>query len=194
MIILLEKGVWLFWSAAEVALVLLVRAWLSRLEGGRGASRTATVLGVAFLLLLAALVFGWEDLFWTRLARRWAPAPMIFDWALWNFGVTLWVALELVILVYIVRLFGLLRGEVATPGRLKSLRWGAVALAAGSYALWLAYVLGLVAVVRDHGLGEDQIENISRFYIKICGALWILIESACAVYAVRAYRLLARAS
>ena len=41
-------------------------------------------------------------------------------------------------------------------------------------------------------LEQAKAQNVGRDTLKACGAMWIGVESAYAVYAVRAYRLLAR--
>lgn len=187
---LLETGVWLFWTFAELAILLLVRGWLMHLEGRPRPQSRAMIAASALWIGMAVLGLGWSAMFGSRLAA-WSPVGcLLFDCALWDFGATLWVAIELVILVYVVRLDGMLHGDRPSPADLQALRAIAGLLVLGCCAVYALFVHQLVRVSLRHGLSSAQIESLSVFYLKACGVVWILVEGAYAVYAVRCFRCL----
>ncbi len=185
---LLKRSVWLACLFSEVALLLVARASLARIERDPRSQGPALALCAFLAVLLAALVLGGDPLFGARLDAAAGHRREGFRWATWNLVATLFVVVEQVILVYLLRLDGLLRDNALRrigPGGVRIL--GAL-LGLAIFGLYAFYLHQLVRVVDGHGLGKWEIQNVSAFYCRVCCALCVLLEWLLAVLAVRAWR------
>ncbi len=186
----LMRSIWLTCLFAEVVLLLQARAWLTRVEGSDRSQRPAWLLCAVGAATLSALVLGGEAALGDRLDALPGHRRHLFTWGLWNLVATLIVAVEQIILVYLVRLDGLLRGDDHAPPMV--LRVMGALLVGGSFLLYGIYLAATVRLVDRHGLGEDEIGNLSAFYCRIACALCVILEWLLAIFAVRAWRRLVR--
>ncbi|MCF8061586.1 MAG: hypothetical protein K9M82_03635, partial [Deltaproteobacteria bacterium] len=99
-------------------------------------------------------------------------------------------------MIYVLRLGGILRAAEDPSGDRKAAASeplaAVVLLAAAFFLLYLLYQAGLFHAVERFGLGARPVTGISLFYIRICGAFWILFEWVVAVEGIRACRVLKR--
>jgi len=97
---------------------------------------------------------------------------------LWNFFCTLWVAIEAAIVIYIFKIYNLLRIalEKKKPILNMTLLFGPGIFFLFLFLFYVAYHLYLGSLVDMDGYNHRNIQNSFNFYIKICGIFWILIE------------------
>jgi hypothetical protein len=179
----------LFWLFAEGLLMVFVRKGMLFLETGR--SRQSAFL-LFCLTLFAAIVFLYAGKGPILDRLRIAPGALtntLYDGYLWNFICTLWVLIEGAIAVYVFRVYRRLKCPEAR-GPVSGRRFTGLAILI-LWALFLAGFgcyhgfLGLYLLSGRSSLSASAIVNILRFYIKICGLFWILIEWVVAVIAIK---------
>jgi len=192
---LFVKSMALFWTLAEAAILVAVRWGYLLAMGGEGRRRGIAPAAVG-TALLGGLLFLGEPLLARVLDLDDRLPRTLYRWGLWNFFCTVWVALEGCIMVYVLRLGGLLRAAEGPSGErdpaASGSAWSIVLLTAGLLLLYLCYQAGLFHAVDRFGLGVRQVTGISLFYIRVCGVFWILFEWVVAVEGIRAYRVLRR--
>ena len=63
--------------------------------------------------------------------------------------------------------------------------WLTATYITGVAALYVVYFFLAIRVFQKHGLTNAHLENISNFYLRISGVLFIIVESLIAVLLVR---------
>lgn len=188
------KSMAFFWTLAEVIILVAVR-WGHLLAAGKECPQkgafAAAGIGLAFS---GGLLFLGEPLLGCFVDLE-ARLPLtLYRWALWNFFCTVWVVLEGCIMVYVCRIFRVLKAveDPSTAAGLAANRrnTGIPILAGAFLCLYMVYQAGLLHAVGRFDLEAGPVARISLFYIRICGVFWILFEWVVAVKGVRAYRLL----
>lgn len=182
----------LFWLFAEGLIMTCVRGGLRFLETGQTRQRAYLLFCLTMFAFIVFLYAG-QDFLLNRL--RVAPrshAAWLYDGYLWNFICTLWVLIEGAIAVYVFRAYRILK--VPATRRPRSGRrfsgpgmWLLCAFFLAGFGCYHGYLSMLIS---RSALSADAIFNILRFYIKICGLFWILIEWTVAIIAVKTYLLL----
>ena len=175
----------LFWTLAEGLILVFFRGgWLS-IAGREKPQTTVAVLCAGLFVFLVCLMFAGESLF-ARLGVDLEKASYLvaYRWGLVTFFCTLWVILEGIIMIYVLRVYRLVRTrpERAGEGEL-SVRRSSVF---GVSLLILLFIL-FYAFYEIH-LGSMQIYHLSVFYIRLCGLFWIVFEWVIAIVGLRTYR------
>jgi len=138
-----------------------------------------------------------------QVVRYWqSRSPPIYRWALWNFFCTLWVILEGIIMVYVWRLYKIIKSsggrelkgeENAEKGGSRPLLMGIPLLSVSFLAGYVFYQYNLLGMVEAKTIDGMGVYRISLFYIRICGLFWILFEWIVAIAGIRTYRLMKKA-
>lgn len=179
----LAKIMALFWTVAEGALLLYLRWGYLKLRGGDSGQREWIILCSVIFSMLALWMLAGE-----ALVHEWLPDirhVKLYRWGMWNFFCTLFVGLEGVIMIYVIRIHGLLRSRTGSGGRRSpgAIMWPL-------FALFAFYHFTFFQTALNHALSNLQIYHVSVFYIRICGLFWILFEWVVAVYGFKTYGLL----
>ncbi len=113
----------------------------------------------------------------------------------WNLYCTLWVIIEGAIVIYIHRVYRLISaaGSHGNADRQAAARgWGPPALALVALTVFIVYHAFLAHLLGAGALQPPAVYNVLRFYIKVCGAFWILFEWYAAVTGIKVFLLLKR--
>lgn len=190
----------LIWTFAEGLLLFYIRGgFLFSKEGKRG-QKKFLIFCVTLFGLLISLVYGGEIFFGKFMDLRQDIHLMVYRWALWNFFCTLWVILEGVIMVYVLKIYKTLMPPLQKKNLKKEksrsvkngLTWGIPVLIFPLFALYIFYEYHLLSLFNKDLLDAKSIFHISSFYIRICGLFWILFEWVVAFYGIKTYFFLKR--
>jgi hypothetical protein len=172
----------LFWTLAEGSILIAMHWGLSRLQGSRQ-SKAMTMIGATlFALVIIVYALGREWLFWRNNIDLGSRELSINRTFTWNFLCTLWVVLEAVIAFYAWRIYSILKREPARP---PNHRITLIVLIVAPFALYLIYHYMAWSVITSTEIGAQQIVNLGRLYIRLCGVLWISIEWFIAITGLR---------
>jgi hypothetical protein len=188
------KSMGIFWLFAEGLIMVYVRKGLLFLERGDLRQRRFLIICMTIFAILTLMIFG-QDIILNRLFNIQNRSIKYYYYSyLWNFLCTLWVIIEGVIAIYVFRFFNLLRTpfEPKKQTSKKRFPYGIVILLLSFFLLYAAYHTPLGSLINRTGLTHIEIQNIFRFYIKICGLFWILIEWMVGLTGLRLYFLLKR--
>jgi hypothetical protein len=191
----LAQSMALFWTLAEGVILLFLRWGLLLLGRERESQKYFLAFSMITFAFLALLVFLGESIFGRVLNLEHIDHLTLYRWALWNFFCTLWIVLEGVIMIYVIRIYGILK--VALQGR-ASASQGIIGDPSGSacgipllvcslFGLYLFYESALLFTVGRQGLGVEAIYHISLFYIRICGIFWIVFEWIVAILGIKTF-------
>ncbi len=191
---LLLKSMGILWLFAEGLIMLYVRKGYRVLTGGEGRQqaffRFCTGAFILLVFLRLAGTLGMEGL---PGAGGRLFGFRYYNGYVWNLYCTLWVVIEGVIVIYVFRIYRLIRaaadgGErhVPSPGR------GPLILTLVSLALYAGYHGHLTHLISAADLSRSAVHNLLRFYIKICGLFWILFEWYVALAGIRIFLLMKR--
>jgi hypothetical protein len=188
----------LFWTLAEgLILVFLRSGWLS--VSGRSKRQSASAFLCAGLFVsLICLMFAGESLFEKLIMELEKVSYLVaYRWGLVTFFCTLWVILEGVIMIYVLRVYRLVRRR--TEGaRVRGLSFKPSStlvvplLVMSLISFYAFYEVHLVYLIGKYDLGTRPIYHLSVFYIRLCGLFWIVFEWIIAVVGFRTYRELKR--
>ena len=189
------KSMALFWTLAEGLIVFFLRWGFLSYSRGEGRQRGFLIFSLILFALFCGLLFLGENLFGRILDLQQGHHLRIYRWALWNFFCTLWVVLEGLIMIYMIRIYRELRPSPARSRAFKpgnnSVRnrtmFGVPVLVFSLFTFYLFYQFNLLALVGSHDLDPKGIYRISVFYIRICGLFWILFEGVAALLTLKAY-------
>ena len=190
----------LFWTLSEGLILIYVRGGLMSLRGTEKGVRHSFIFLAVALGLLSLLVFGGECFFGRFAGSEKSLRLNAFRWALWNFLCTLWVVLEGVIMVYVLRIYRTLkphlekreREQEANTGASKDSPYGILFLVISFFAFYAFYEYNLLSILHKTGLDRLGIYRMSVFYVRICGLFWILFEWIVAFVGVKIFHMLKR--
>jgi hypothetical protein len=144
-------------------------------------------------LFLIFVMFGSEHVlgFWFDFEDQ--NTLFFYRKALWNFFCTIWVLLEGVIMLYVLKIYGILKSSVNnTENRMfhSVCCWGIPVFFLFFALMFFTYEYALWRFMENPGVGLTAIHRISVFYIKICGGFWILFDGGVALIGFRTFTLL----
>lgn len=168
----------IFWLFVEGLIMLYVRKGVFYLEKGDSRQRIFLLTCIIPFILLAVLNYGHELGFIRIFHITSRPLKNYYYSFLWNIFCTLWVVIEGAGVIYVFRIYNIFRKilENKKPILRKTLSYGPGIFCLTFLAFYTAYHLYLGSLVSDPAFTHKNIQNIFRFYIKICGVFWILIE------------------
>ena len=173
------------WLLAEGILLLYARWAAGAVRGEEKPQGRFVAACVLLFFLLAGAAFFGETAF-----RTWHPDSRKIDLflcnsTLWNLFCTAWVIIEGLIIFYIARIDRAMEGQGSTTDRISA---AALLLVVLPFVFYLLYQAQLVSVVARYHLGIVAASRISRFFIRLCGFLWIAFEWAAALLGLRILR------
>jgi len=177
----------LFWTLTEAAILIALHWGLSQLQGSRYNKAVMMTSATLFALIVIISALGREWLFWHNNLDINSRHLSIYRTFTWNIFCTLWVVLEALIALYVWRIYVLFKRE---PARIPNYRIALIVLTAMPFALFFVYHYLAWSVISSTEIAAQQIVNISRFYIRLCGVFWIAIEWFIAITGFRMLRLL----
>ena len=185
----------LFWTFAEGLILIYLRWGFLSFNKGEGKQRAFLIFCIAVFALLLWLMFGGEVFFAKFVDLEQGFNLSVYRWALWNFFCTLWVLLEGIIMVYVLRIYKTLKQPYKNKG-LKTgknsllganFNYGIPLLIVSLFTLYFFYEYNFVSMVNKNVLDAKSIYRISLFYIRVCGFFWILFEWIVAFIGIKAY-------
>jgi hypothetical protein len=177
----------LFWTLSEASILIAVHWGLARLQGSRHSEARMMTGATLFALVIIIYAVGREWLVWHNNLGFDSRQLKIYGTFTWNFWCTLWVVLEAIIALYSWRIYLILKHK---PTRPPNYRFTLIVLIVAPFALFLAYHYMAWSVITSTEIGAQQIVNLGRFYIRLCGVFWISIEWFIAIMGFRMIRLL----
>lgn len=168
----------IFWLFAEGLVMVYIRKGFIFLKKGEARQKSFICFCITFFVLLFCLNFGEEINLDRYLGIKYRSLSYFYYSYLWNFFCTLWVAIEAAIVIYIFKIYNLLRIalEKKKPILNMTLLFGPGIFFLLLFLFYVAYHLYLGSLVDMDGYNHRNIQNSFNFYIKICGIFWILIE------------------
>lgn len=118
--------------------------------------------------------------------------------AQWNFFCILWVVLEGVIMVYVFRVYAMIKSSLhmnirrpSSADRLSMLaRIAVTALVLCFSLLFILYQYEALGLIQQAHLKHYQINRISFFFMKICGLFWVVFDGGVAVLGYKTFKIL----
>lgn len=178
------------WLLAEGILLVYARWAAGAVRGeGKPQGKFIAVCLLLFSLLAGTALFG-ETAFMAWLPNSRKMDLFFYRSSLWNLFCTLWVVIEGLIILYVFRVDRAMEGPEGPPALVPIAAFSLVVL---PFAFYLLYQAQLVSVVSRYHLGMIAASRISRFFIRLCGFLWIAFEWAAAFFGLRILRRLRQA-
>ena len=177
----------LFWTLAEVSILLAMHWGLTRLQGSRHNKVMMMTGATLFALFIIIFALGREWLVFQNNLELGSRQQYIYSTFTWNFLCTLWVVLEAIIALYAWQICVILKRNPAKP---PNFRIALIVLTLTPFVLFLAYHYMAWSVITSTEIGAQQIANLGRFYIRLCGVFWISIEWFIAIMGFGMIRLL----
>ncbi len=168
----------IFWLFAEGLVMIYIRKGFIFLKNGDARQIAFIYFCITVFVLLVCLNFGQEIHIDKYLSNKYKPLGYFYYSYLWNFFCTLWVAIEAAIVIYVFKIYNLLRIviERKKPILNRILLFGPGIFFLGLFSFYAAYHSYLGSLVDMDGYTHRNIQNSFTFYIKICGMFWIIIE------------------
>lgn len=198
-ITLYAKFMALAWTTGELLCLVFLRWLFFYLSLDCKLRRQTAFLlscGTGYVLLMWMLYRG-EDIFYPRLdicdSIGWLCLSL-----LWKFFLTLWVFIEGVCMLYALRIYHLMKPKVAGVKSNSNIHTTTLyTLAAGIFLFiiflfYFFYHFHAIHVFQKYGLTASDLDNMSKFYIRICGVFFIIIEWTIGIIMFKGYVLLKR--
>jgi hypothetical protein len=188
----------LFWTLAEGLILVFFRGgWLS-IAGCEKRQSTVAALCAGLFVFLTCVMFAGESVFARLVVDLEKVSYLVaYRWGLVTFFCTLWVILEGIIMIYVLRVYRLVRTRPEQAGvrGLSVKRSSALVvplLILAFISFYAFYEVHLIYLIGAHDLGPRSIYHLSVFYIRLCGLFWIVFEWIIAVVGFRTYRAMKR--
>jgi len=168
----------IFWLFAEGLVMVYIRKGFIFLRKGESQQKAFVFFCITFFIVLVCLNFGEKINFDRYLGYKNKSLGYFYYSYLWNFFCTLWVAIEAAIVIYVFKIYNLLRIalEKKKPILNITLLFGPGIFFIFLFLFYVVYHSYLGSFVDMDGYTHRNIQNAFNFYIKICGMFWILIE------------------
>ena len=184
----------IFWLFAEGLVMVYIRKSFIFLKKGEARQKAFIFFCITFFIILVCLNFGEEINIDRYLGIKYRSLGYFYYSYLWNFFCTLWVAIEAVIVIYVFKIYNLLRIALEKKKSILNitLLFGPSIFFLFLFAFYVGYHSYLGSLVDMDGYNHRNIQNSFNFYIKICGMFWILIEWVVGLIGVKIFFLLKR--
>ena len=178
----------------EGLIMVYMRKGFIFLKKGQASQKTFIFFSVTVFVLLFCLNFGEEINLVRYLTAKQSSFGQFYYGYLWNFFCTIWVAIEAAIVIYVFKIYNLLR--IATEEKKlildQTLLFGPRIFFLFLFLFYVVYHYYLGSIVQVNGSNHGNIQNLLNFYIKICGVFWILIEWVVGLIGLKIFFLLKR--
>lgn len=188
----------LFWTFAEGLILIALRRGFLLLEGKKGNQVIFFLFSLGTFLMLVYMRFEGEGFFdrFVDIGRDFNI--VIYKRASWNLFCTIWVILEGLIMIYVFRIYKILRANIKGKGSREedtiplkpSIAWGIPVLVVSFLSFYAFYQYNFIYISNGYRFNLETIRLISAFYIRICGLFWIIFEWIVAIVGIRTYLLL----
>jgi hypothetical protein len=168
----------IFWLFAEGLVMVYIRKGFIYLKKGDARQKAFVFFCIFFFIILVCLNFGEMINLDRYLGNKNISLGYFYYSYVWNFFCTLWVAIEAAIVIYVFKIYNLLRIalEKKKPILNVTLLFGPAIFFLLLFLFFVAYHATLGSLADMDGYSHRNIQNSFKFYIKICGMFWILIE------------------
>ena len=180
----------LFWTLAEGLILVAIRGAYLFLNREKTNQRFFLILCVVAFLFLTFLRFYGENFFGNFFDLHDKNHLLFYKRASWNFFCTTWVVLEGGIMVYVLRIYSLLRSEIEkNTDKPHAMGKGIpmIVMVLSFFTLYGLYEYAILFLKMHHGLNMERIHFISIFYVRVCGVFWIAFEWIVAVVGIKTY-------
>jgi len=183
----------LFWTLAEGLILIYMRRGFLIFKMGKPQQRGFNLFCGTMFIILVFIMLGGESLLGRFMDLGRGLNFITYRWALWNFFCTLWVVLEGIIMIYVLRIYKLLapaynKKTFSAKGSVKKgPAIGIPLLIFSFFILYLFYEYNLLSVINNYGLKAGGVNRISVFYIRICGLFWIIFEWIVAFIGIKTF-------
>ena len=183
----------LLWTFTEGLVLVALRWGFLSLTKEEGHQKIFIFFCLTTFLLLIILRFWGAHLFDQFVDLRKMKNLILFRRASWNFFCTLWVILEGIIMIYVLKIYRLIKpllgnkqsNNTKRAWPRKETAYGIPALIISLFALYAFYQYHVLMLGVYHPLSIEEIRLLSSFYIRICGLFWILFEGIVAITGIR---------
>lgn len=188
------KTMGIFWLFAEGLVMVYMRKGFIFLRKGEVQQKTFIFFCITVFVLLFCLNFGEEINLDRYLGIKYRSLGHFYYSYLWNFFCTLWVAIEAAIVIYVFKIYNLLRVALEEKKSIlnRTLLFGPGIFFLFLFVFYVGYHSYLGSIVDMDGYNHRYIQNSFNFYIKICGMFWILIEGVVGLLGLKIFFLLKR--
>jgi len=191
----------LFWTLAEGLILVYLRWGFLSLKGEKQRQRVIVPFSIAAFLMLAVLIFAWKSVLGPFLHLEEGIHLTLYRKAVWSFFCTVWIVLEGMIMVYVLRLYrlvnqGLRKKDQDASGSFPvgpEFAYGIPAVVIALFGLFFFYEYLILRLNSTVGLTAEDVKHLSLFYVRICGLFWIAFEWVVAFIGVKTYLALKRA-
>jgi len=172
------KTMGIFWLFAEGLVMIYIRNGFIYLRKGEAKQEVFLFFCITAFIVLACLNFGEEISLNRYLALKHRSLGYFYYSYLWNLLCTLWVAIEAAIVIYVFKIYNLLRIALVNkrPILKRAFLFGPGIFFLFLFLFYIAYHSYLGSLIDMEGYSHKNMQNSFNFYIKICGMFWILIE------------------
>jgi len=184
----------IFWLFAEGLVMVYMRKGFIFLKKGEAQQKVFIFFCITVFVLLFCLNFGEEINLDRYLGAKHRSFDYFYYGYLWNFFCTLWVAIEAAIVIYVFKIYNLLRVALEEKKSIlnKTLLFGSGIFFPCLFIFFIFYHSYLGSIVDMDGYSHENIQNLFNFYIKLCGIFWILIEWVVGLIGLKIFFLLKR--
>ena len=184
----------IFWLFAEGLIMVYIRKSFIFLSKGEARQITFIFFCITVFVLLFCLNFGEEINLNRHLGIKYKSLGYFYYSYLWNFFCTLWVAIEAAIVIYVLKIYNLLRIALEEKKSIlnRTLLFGPGIFFLFLFAFYVAYHSYLGSLIDMVEYNHRSIQNLFNFYIKICGMFWIIIEWVVGLIGFKIFFLLKR--
>ena len=164
------------------------------LKKGKASQKTFIFFSVTVFVLLFCLNFGEVINLDRYLAAKHSSFGQFYYGYLWNLFCTVWVAIEAAIVIYVFKIYNLLRSATEEKKLIldQTLLFGPGIFFLFLFLFYVVYHYYLGSIAQVNGSNHGNIQNLLNFYIKICGVFWILIEWVVGLIGLKIFFLLKR--
>lgn len=183
----------IFWTLAEIAIIYFLITGISVVQN-IPKPKLIAVLFMALSMFLIWMMLWSESFFASFIDFHHESYLIFFRRAVWNFFCTIWVILEGCIMIYVLKIYQMLRTAIDYPQKYFQFdficRWGIPSIFLFFFLMFGFYEYSLWKFMSKYGASITDVHRISVFYIKICGVWWIIFDAGVALIGFFTYQLL----
>jgi hypothetical protein len=195
---ILVKFIALFWTLAEILIIFYLHLCISFIEGKRNFENTYIIICIALSGFLIFILFFGDHLLGIFVNFNRQYNLYIYESGLWKFFCTLWAALEGIIMIYVMAIYGALKCRLTNKAiadeyfRIAGFNFYHLNIFIILFflTLYILYEYNLIFLVVKYSLRVDNFYNLSLLYRKICAVFNIIFDGGVALLGYKTYSLL----